>query len=246
MYANNFVEDETVRRVAVIPTNMNATAEYMAIYGMQHMTHFVETPGVFGNLHHYLDRDMGLALPMEILPNYGAGDIIDVTPPQSPVTLPEEEPMMVDEEITLEPGSNAAAIISIREIQAVDGNKPTEPTGTMEEFNMAQRKGKEKVNSELSFNEGGLLNQQAIDTIERGNLIVLSKEFGTLSIDLNKEIWLGIYVRDMLQQAVKGTLEHLRTKEANTGVIKKSLEFAAEQTYCNIPYFLELFLLLFE
>lgn len=82
IFTNNFVKNETEHRVSVIARGMNATAEYMAVYGMQNMTELVETPGVFGNLQHYLGRDMGLALPMVILPNYGQGEIEDMSPPQ--------------------------------------------------------------------------------------------------------------------------------------------------------------------
>lgn len=56
---------------------MNATAEYMASYSLQNLTHFVEAPTVFGNLKYFLDRDMGLALSMEIIPDFGRGEVLD-------------------------------------------------------------------------------------------------------------------------------------------------------------------------
>ncbi|KAK1359574.1 hypothetical protein POM88_044048 [Heracleum sosnowskyi] len=77
MYTNTFVENETVRRVSVVPVSLSSTAEYMANYGMQYMAHFVEAPGIFGSLQHFLDRDMGLALPMEVLPNFGEGEVVE-------------------------------------------------------------------------------------------------------------------------------------------------------------------------
>lgn len=71
---------------------MNSTAEYMVAFGMQNLSHFAETPGGFGNLQYYLDRDMGSPLPTEILPNFRLGKIIDVSPPQFIIAMVKNDP----------------------------------------------------------------------------------------------------------------------------------------------------------
>lgn len=57
----------------------------------------------------------------------------------------------------------------------------------------ACNKGKEKVNQELLITEGNTLSEHATDFIENGKLVPISKEFGTLTFDLNKEIWHASY-----------------------------------------------------
>lgn len=57
-HENNFLEGMTKSFVAIIPQHMNRTAEYMAVYGLDNLPAFGKAPGSFGNLQHYLDRDM--------------------------------------------------------------------------------------------------------------------------------------------------------------------------------------------
>lgn len=64
----------------MIPPSMNQTAEYMARFGMKNVSVFSEAPGIFGNIQHFLDRDMGLAIPVEIYPNFGFGNIEEGVP----------------------------------------------------------------------------------------------------------------------------------------------------------------------
>lgn len=106
MFANIFVEGKTVRRVSIIPTRMNGTAAYMASYGMQNMSDFVETPEIFGNLQNILNKDMGFALPMAILPNYGEGELFDAPTLTSPPSLYNENlNPMVEEHVQNAPGA---------------------------------------------------------------------------------------------------------------------------------------------
>lgn len=82
-HANHYRVGQTERYVATIPLEMNRSAEYMAQFGGENFQEVVETPGVFGNLQHFLDRDMGLALPpplMLLAANYGTGEIEDGEP----------------------------------------------------------------------------------------------------------------------------------------------------------------------
>lgn len=56
------------------------------------MAEFSEAPTVFGNMQYFLNRDMGMALPFEIGPYHGQGEIIDASPP------PSEDTVSVDNE----------------------------------------------------------------------------------------------------------------------------------------------------
>lgn len=87
-FANYSIEDVTVRRASLVPFELNQTAEYMARYGMDQLSSFVETPGIFGNLQEFLDMDMSHFFPFEILPNFGLGEVID--PPTPPPQVPED------------------------------------------------------------------------------------------------------------------------------------------------------------
>lgn len=64
----------------------------MVVFGMQNMNNFVETPGVFAHLQHFLDMDMGLVLSMEILPNFGQREVNDAPPPSLTLEVDELEP----------------------------------------------------------------------------------------------------------------------------------------------------------
>lgn len=50
MFNNHYIEEATARRVSIIPPAMNTTAEYLATYGLNNLTQFVEAPELFGNL----------------------------------------------------------------------------------------------------------------------------------------------------------------------------------------------------
>lgn len=50
-------------KISIILLDLNYTAQYMAIYGFENLGSFIQAPGIFESLQHYLDRDMGMALP---------------------------------------------------------------------------------------------------------------------------------------------------------------------------------------
>lgn len=87
LFANQFQENLTVRQISIIPVELNGTAQYMASYGMERLDALVLAPSSFGNIQHYLDRDMGRAMPypeFELQDNLGEGEVIDPSPPLSP------------------------------------------------------------------------------------------------------------------------------------------------------------------
>ena len=73
IYANHFVEEETLRVVSRVPVEQNLAAQYLANYGRDNLSAFREMPGSAGNLQHFLDRDLGLAIPFQIMDNMGLG-----------------------------------------------------------------------------------------------------------------------------------------------------------------------------
>ncbi|KAK1399512.1 hypothetical protein POM88_009375 [Heracleum sosnowskyi] len=75
-FYNHFKEDMTIRRVSIIPLVMNRTAEYFT-------------------------RDMGLVLPLPVaglLPNFGKGEVFDLSPPPSP--SPPSPPSVMNLDVT--------------------------------------------------------------------------------------------------------------------------------------------------
>lgn len=86
-FSNNFIEDVTAHRFSIIPRGMKSTAEYMATYDLNNLTQFVEALDVFGNLQYYLDRYIGLLLPMEIISNLRIGEVVDEFLPHPPLDV---------------------------------------------------------------------------------------------------------------------------------------------------------------
>ncbi|KAL1808715.1 hypothetical protein ACET3Z_025705 [Daucus carota] len=77
LYTNHFKEGSTVVCVSWIPTFMNSSAEYLASYGIQHLSCFVETNSRVGDLAFHMERDMGRVLPHPVLEpalNLGEGE----------------------------------------------------------------------------------------------------------------------------------------------------------------------------
>ncbi|WOG92879.1 hypothetical protein DCAR_0312156 [Daucus carota subsp. sativus] len=77
LHAIHYNRGVTDRKVTSIPLVMNRTAEYLARYGMEHMSVFAEVPDSFADLQSFLDRDMGVGLPFQVFEAFGLGDVID-------------------------------------------------------------------------------------------------------------------------------------------------------------------------
>lgn len=72
-----------------------------------------------------------------------------------------------------------------------------------------QDKGKSKVLAHYSFNNDGMLSQEAIKILDEGYLGSISKLFLQKVIDLDSEIFDGIFAKDILEAAVNGKLADL-------------------------------------
>ena len=80
LHANTFRVGKSKKCITHVPVNMNATAEYMANYGLENLKELVEISKPFGNLDYFLQRDLGfvLAFPyVEVVQNMGDGEVID-------------------------------------------------------------------------------------------------------------------------------------------------------------------------
>lgn len=182
LFSNQFVEDMTVRQVSVIPVERNATARYMASYGMNNLKVLVQAPGVFGNLQYYLERDMGMILPypeFELLDNLGEGEVINFSPPEPPTWIMH----------------NNFAIVSPLIDGAINCNA---------EMTIEMIKGKGICLTGYAFMQGGLITHKAQRILNEGILIPFLKEFSNKVINMDKDIFKGVYARDLLDSAVRG------------------------------------------
>lgn len=75
-----------------------------------------------------------------------------------------------------------------------------------------QKKCKEKVLSTFSFNNDGLFSPAAIRILEERNLKSYSKEFGKVVIDMDAMTGKGGSVKDVLEDAILGSLESLEVR----------------------------------
>lgn len=199
MFSNNFIEDITARRVSIIPLSMNATAEYMATYGLNNLTQFVEAPVMFDNLQYYLDRDMGLTIPMEIIPNFGIGEVVDEFTPQSPTDVVDLGQAMPTGDISGPMG--------------VQLDLEEEIPESMEDKARRLLKGKSKVHSHSSTSHGEMLYDA--NPPEDDCIVAFSKKFGTIILDVNQEIFPGIYTPKILENLVQGKLAtHLQSSSS--------------------------------
>ncbi|KAL1824794.1 hypothetical protein ACET3Z_011572 [Daucus carota] len=149
IFANNFKEGITKRRIACIPRFMNTTAEYLANYGLANMSEFGEVEHSVGDLEFHLARDMGRTLP----PPFVMGNLI-----------------------------------------LGDGEMD---------------KGKDKVLAHYAFGNNGALRPEAVKILDSGKLSCYSDEFAKQVVNLDAVVGNGIYAKDVLHHALKGTLQKI-------------------------------------
>ena len=184
IYANHFKEGEMDRCISCVPRRMNSTAEYLANYGMQNMSVFSEVKGSVGELHHFLERDMGRVMPApinEVVPDIGDGDVVDALPP----------PPSLKRRRTSSAGMETFMGFS---------------SGSLNHMNVVIDKGKSKLYQEFSFNENGALSQRAIKIMEGHKLDAFAGIFKSPVVDLEAPVMRGIRAQDVLHHAVLGNL----------------------------------------
>ncbi|WOH09190.1 hypothetical protein DCAR_0728645 [Daucus carota subsp. sativus] len=182
--ANHYKPGITHRKLSCIPQHMNATAKYMAEYGLRHMTCFAEAPGIFGDLKYYLERDMGLVLPSpihELVPNFGEGEVEDASPP--PLKRKRESIVLPFPDVLVNSPLLKARCFGF------------------------EGKGKEKMYKEFAFYDDGRLSARAMEIINSGCLDKIAPVFAEEVIDLESHVGNGFFAKDVLHYAVLGTLE---------------------------------------
>lgn len=152
---------------------------------------------------------MGVVLPypeFELLENFGEGEVLDTSPPSSPlgdfgfqsgildISRPYWAPFKV------EGGHQSNLQLSTYSPQVILANAPSE---------MDNSKGKGKTSTEYAFMHNGLLTQQALRILDEGRLIPISKVFYSPVVNLDNEVFPGIFARDVLDCDVKGSLGEL-------------------------------------
>ncbi|KAL8092632.1 hypothetical protein AgCh_034774 [Apium graveolens] len=85
---------------------------------------------------------------------------------------------------------------------------------------LSKQKGKEKVLAVYSFNENGPLCQKAIKILDNRSMSFVSKVFDSDPLDLEAEIFEGIYTKDILEGPM---VENLDLVLANAKPIKPRL-----------------------
>ncbi|WOG89689.1 hypothetical protein DCAR_0208927 [Daucus carota subsp. sativus] len=189
----------------------------MASYGMERYSSFVEAPGFFGDLHLYLERDMGLGLPEVLLDNvgfFGNGEVDD------PPTPPSPPPKKARLSVLPSPGSS-------KRPSASRGSNWGPPASLKVSFKFApvlsppshniagasSSKGKAKILSGFSFNNDGLLSKEAIQIIDSGELssVLGLKAKSVLNFDMKTDE--GKSVKDVLEELISKKLKNLNIAE---------------------------------
>lgn len=62
-------------------------------------------------------------------------------------------------------------------------------------------------------NKDGVLSQEAIKIIDKGLSGKISKVFKSNVVDLEKEVFVEVFAKDVLDAAVSGKLKHLLSKQ---------------------------------
>lgn len=205
--ANHFVEGSSDRRLSCVPIHMNASATYLADYGMENLSAFAEVKGTVGNLQYYLDRDMGMvigALGMDMVDNLGLGEVIDPPPPALPISLKKRKcPDLLSAEVKLSSGSPPLDFFEDSRTPWFYEEHDVLPQDSSNKFGM---KGKDKLYQEFSFYDNGRMSERAVEVIQSGCLVPFSPTFGNDIIDLEAPVGFGFHAKDVLHHAVQGTL----------------------------------------
>lgn len=217
VYANHFEEGSTDRRISCIPAQMNSTAAYLAEYGMNNLTEFAEAQGLFGDLKYHLDRDMGMviAAPVhEVMPNFGLGEVIDGPPPKS--TLKRKCPDYDVAVVKL-----ADSIINQLPKDTTLRGEASSSSGSMK-----LDKGKAKLYHDYAFCKNGVFTPKALQLIENASLVDFAETFGNVVVDLEYPAGRGIHAKDILHQAVKGSLQDIipMKSDCSSALLKKQNE----------------------
>ncbi|WOG81429.1 hypothetical protein DCAR_0100576 [Daucus carota subsp. sativus] len=210
LYANNFEEQKSARIVSWIPVEQNQSAHYLADYGLANVNLFGEVPRTLGNLQHFLDRDMGIAVPFDVMDNLGMGEVVDADPPPKPVhissphvdsafpTLEHNTLLDLFHAFISQEGFKSKAQSMGSFVFPKHGSTLAVPTDT------SSLKGKGKMYEKASFNGNGVLSSAAVEVLESGSLNHISEVFAQSSVNLDVQVFQDVSAKEILDQAVQG------------------------------------------
>ena len=185
--------------ISWVPLHMNSVAIFLADFGLENLSVFVEINEKVGNLQFFLDRDMGLVLgapELELAPNLGLGEVIDAPPPPTARALKKRKSPE-------DSGPPSSAEIDLILKEWANDEFVAEPFNDPCRYGL---KGKGKNYQEYAFFEDGLMSSKAVDIIKSGCLLPFSPTFGSDAVDLEAPIGFGFFAKDALHYAVLGTL----------------------------------------
>ena len=202
IHVNNFKAGSTQRKIACIPPHMNSAAQYLSSYGLNNVKVFTETTKMVGDLHFYLERDMGRTLPLpflDLIPDLGNGEVEDASPPrpskrQKLGTSSEMQGVRIIEPCVVP--SVAAA--------------PANHAGPSTSLSLARvDKGKAKILDDSGTHVRVPLSSQAIRLLEDKSLATASKVCTKDVVDLNASVGNGLLARDVLRHALSDTMHEI-------------------------------------
>ncbi|WOH09263.1 hypothetical protein DCAR_0728719 [Daucus carota subsp. sativus] len=111
LHANNFQVGLTSRTITRVPVSLNGAAVFLAQFGLDNLSCFVETPGSWGEKQLILERDMGRMLTLTPPENFGLGEVIDAEEEQVDEVVSLVVPASTAEESTLKKLLSYPAIV---------------------------------------------------------------------------------------------------------------------------------------
>ncbi|KAL1811319.1 hypothetical protein ACET3Z_021384 [Daucus carota] len=199
VHSNNYVEGSTDRRISWVPEHMNDAARYMAEYGLEHFSNFVEIPGPqpIGNLQFFIDRDMGMVIAnpeIELLPNMGLGEVVDGPPPQT-MHCKRKHPCHFSSDLMGDMNSAFPADGYLKDLALSPPSWELNPNPWV-------------------YNQSAAVNPafKAVEILESGSLLHYSDVFGDKNLDLEVHVANGMYAKDILHHAVLDTLGMFESK----------------------------------
>ena len=189
----------------------------MPEYELENASFFGEVPRSLGNLQHFLERDIGVAVPFEVMDNLGMGEVVDADPPPEPVHSPIVNQVLdhstildlfhafiaqADKKIVkhLNPANVSLSNFQIPGIENVTSRinlqKPSlnslEVSGQGNSFDASSGtislKGKGKLYEKASFNNNGIMSSAVMEMLKSGALNHISDVFAQQIVNLDAHV----------------------------------------------------------
>lgn len=93
-------------------------------------------------------------------------------------------------------------------------------------------KGKEKIYADKAFNDNGLLNVKVVTALENGWLTEVSPVFSRVVLNLEQELWPGLFVKDVLEGVAGGSLNSV---PGNSNFVINPVQGGQDDSVVGIP-----------